>query len=90
MEFILKIAVTVLAKIDNELNYTYYILKSRMIACIPRRLFCSWSDRSTRMFRKPQTKEHSSKYSSLGFLVIEEASRTYVPTNLKSYADNCF
>ena len=76
MEFILKIAVTVLAKIDFELNYIYSILKYRMIAWIPRRLFCSWSDRSTRMFRTTRTKEHSSKYSSLRFLVIEHASRT--------------
>ena len=76
MEFILKIAVTVLAKIDYKLNYTYYILKCRMIACIPRRLFCSWSHRSTRMFRPTQTREQSSKNSSLRFLVIEHASRT--------------
>ena len=76
MEFILKIAVTVLAKIDYKLNYTYYILKCRMIDCIPRRLFCLWSDRSTRMFRTTQTKEQSPKYSSLRFLVIEHASRT--------------
>ena len=68
MVFFLEVAVASLSRLIHKLNYTYYILKYRMIACIPRRLFCSWSDRSTRMFRTTQTKEQSSKYSSLAYV----------------------